>query len=173
MIDNPGPHPGSVYDNDDPRKLGRVRVRIPGIADAPATGWALPYGVGAGANRGLWAIPKPGDEVVVFFDQCDPEHPYYVSSNWGIGEVPVESEGSPDVRVLASDLYVVVMDDRGPGRLTILHRASGNRIEHDGGSLSMTLDATTRVTITATGQVDIRGALVTIQGRPVAGAGPI
>ena len=58
---------GTVFDRADPKKVGRVRVEIPGLMDNPASGWAWPIGMPGGgtAQQGMKWIPKVGAEVVV------------------------------------------------------------------------------------------------------------
>lgn len=166
---NSGPHTGHVVAVDDPEGRGRVRVEIPGIADASA--WAMPLVPGAGRKRGLYAVPDIGAEVMVLFVGGDPEEIFYAPS-WGAGDVPDEAGGSPQVFVLASEHYVVVLDDRVP-QLSIRHRASGDGIQHNGSTRAMTVSSTTSISIEATGRVAISGAVVTLQGRPVGPGGSI
>lgn len=55
---------GEVTGVDDPEQRGRVKVRLPGLADADA-GWMGVLCPGAGAQRGIVALPSVGDTVLV------------------------------------------------------------------------------------------------------------
>lgn len=55
---------GEVTEVDDPEQRGRVKVRLPGLADADA-GWMGVLCPGAGAQRGIVALPSVGDTVLV------------------------------------------------------------------------------------------------------------
>src|SRR6185503_13488238 len=77
-----GLHVGHVVDRADPLKLGRVRIRIPGLIQA-ASAWAFPLGtLGGGSDRrGFFAVPEDGAEVGVLFQEGDVERPYYLSGH--------------------------------------------------------------------------------------------
>ena len=59
--------PGVVRDVADPQHLGRVRVSLPAY-DSIEPGWLPMLFPGAGADRGIVAIPNPGDLVLVALD---------------------------------------------------------------------------------------------------------
>jgi hypothetical protein len=65
----PGKFLAIVVDNDDPKKLSRVRVRVPELFANEETGWCLPcspYGGAAnGKGVGLAAVPPNGSLVFV------------------------------------------------------------------------------------------------------------
>ena len=173
---------GVVVDRDDPAGVGRVRIRIPAIT--PASAWAYPLGApGGGApDKGTWWIPEVGAEVGVFFKRGDPDHPYYLSANWGAppagNEVPtaaqIAGKGDPDIRVLALGTYDLVVDTRPASKaFRIVDKADGeNLIEFDGVTRVLTISATTAIRINATGAIEINGLLTTIQGI-VAGSGNV
>lgn len=168
-----GVYAGVVADRDDPKGIGRIRVRIPGMHE-PAGPWALPLGTGGAAkNVGQWWIPPTGAEVAVCFHRGNPDRPYYLAGNWTLGNVPEEAKGptgkgDPDVYVLASSDFAVVMDERAATKgMKLLHRPSGDVLEYDGLLRQWTLRATTAVKIESVGQIDIQGLAVTINGRPV------
>lgn len=68
----PGMYVGYVTHRNDPEKLGRVRVCIPGVLE-PHSAWAWPLGTAGGGfkDRGFFAVPEEGAEVAVFFNQGD------------------------------------------------------------------------------------------------------
>jgi phage protein D len=69
-----------VTNNDDPDKLGRVRVRYPALADDHEGWWARVLAPGAGGARGLLSLPEVGDEVLVAFEHESEQHPYVLGS---------------------------------------------------------------------------------------------
>ena len=165
---------GEVVDRDDPRGLGRVRVRVPGLIE-PASPWAWPLAtLGGGPDRGAWFIPEVGAEVGVLFLHGDPDRPYYVGGHWGINDVlsSVDPDGTgkgdPDIRAIETNGYAIVIDERdGRKSLIIRDKAGGNEIELDGLTRGIAIRATTAITIEALGQVDIDGAIVRVAGRLV------
>lgn len=163
-------------DRNDPEKLGRVRVRIPGLLE-PASAWAWPIGApggggGKGAGQGFWWIPKVGAEVAVWFKGGDPDHPRYMPSNWGApggtSEVPAAADGgNPDVIVLAFGPYDVIVDTREESKgFKIRDRSApdDNIIEFDGVQRAVQIKAMTALKLEAVGQVEINGLVVTVNG---------
>ncbi|TMQ08634.1 MAG: hypothetical protein E6J90_39960 [Deltaproteobacteria bacterium] len=180
-----GLHIGHVVDRADPLKLGRVRVRIPGLIQ-DASAWAFPLGtLGGGSDRqGFFAVPEDGAEVGVLFQEGDVERPYYLAGHWGMPGGSTEIPGparelskteTPQVRVLETRRFVLVFDDRaGHETLRIEDKLSGDQIEFDGTALGMTVKATSALILKADGLINIEGTTVVINGRLVLpGGGPI
>lgn len=158
---------GVVTHRDDPDNAGRVRVRIPGLVE-PASAWAYPIGAPGGGSddRGYFDVPEVDAEVAVWFKGGDPDHPYYLPGNWGRGEAP--QGGDPDVKALAFGEYDVVVDTRiGRKKLSIVDRlGTDNVVEFDGVQRTLRISSTTSIRIESTGQIEINGLLVTVNGVP-------
>lgn len=71
---------GTVVRIDDPEKLGRVRIHIPGLTHRE-TDWAYPVGqAGAGSERhGAFTVPRLGSTVLVGFVLGDFEEPFFLA----------------------------------------------------------------------------------------------
>lgn len=176
-----GMYLGTVVDRDDPEQLGRARVQVPGLVE-PASGWAWPLGTSGGGakDRGMFSVPAVGATVAVFFRQGDLHEPFYLCSAWGKpggdNEVPPEAQASPpDNHVIATPTFIIELDERSDGRrLALTNRATGDRVAIDGETNAIEIDATTDVSITATGRINIQGLVVSLNGRVVApGPNPI
>ena len=68
--------PAVVTSAKDPDQLGRVKIKLPWLADTYESWWARTVQPGAGKDRGAAILPEVGDEVLVAFAQGDLEHPY-------------------------------------------------------------------------------------------------
>src|SRR5687767_13756357 len=80
-----GVYPAVVTDIKDPENGGRVKVSLPWSPDTGSARyewWARVATMMAGANRGTWFIPDPGDEVLIAFEGGDPEWPYVLGGLW-------------------------------------------------------------------------------------------
>ncbi|WP_435592815.1 phage baseplate assembly protein V [Nocardia sp. bgisy118] len=79
-----GKYRGIVVDNDDPARLGRLKVMVPSLLGPDVvTGWAtpcVPYGGSAG--HGLLFIPERQAGVWVEFEEGDLEYPIWVGTYW-------------------------------------------------------------------------------------------
>lgn len=167
---------GVVIDNADPLKLQRVKVRVDGIVDE--TDWAYPIGPAGGGSkgRGHFDVPAVGSDVCVWFHRGDPHgETHYAPGHWGRGESPVADDVSPEdaphVKVYETDRFVATFDDRdGHSVLRLEDKKSGDRIEIDGEKRAISVQCTTGIKLQAA-KVEIVGAVVTINGRPVAAVG--
>jgi hypothetical protein len=169
-----GAHLGSVTDRDDPEGLGRVRVRIPGLVE-PESAWAWPLGTvgGGGDGCGFFAIPPVGANVVVWFAGGDVDVPLYAAAAWpspdGRSEVPPEGQAGPDVRVMSTPTFAIVLDERpGSEALRLVNRRTGDKVELDAVRNSVTVQATTELKLQAVGAITLQALAITLNGRPVA-----
>ena len=169
-----GMYVGYVTHRRDPDRLGRVRVCIPGVVE-PHSAWAWPLGTAGGGfkDRGIFAVPEEGAEVAVFFNQGNVDAPYYLAAHWGKpngeSEVPEEAQlDPPDNRVLATPTFRVELDEsKDTRRLKLTNRKTGDHLVFDAEENSVTLAATSALTLRAVGAVSIEGVQITIGGRVV------
>ncbi|MGE0322242.1 MAG: phage baseplate assembly protein V [Polyangiaceae bacterium] len=169
-----GLYVGYVTQRDDPEQLGRVKVCIPGLLE-PESAWAWPLGTGGGGSKdtGFFAVPEVGAEVGVFFNRGDVDAPYFLAANWGKpngeSEVPEEAQrSSPDNRVLATPTFRVELDEtKGARKLRLTNRKTGDHLVFDAEENSVTLEATTAITLKAVGAISLEATQVTIAGRVV------
>jgi phage protein D/phage baseplate assembly protein gpV len=73
---------GIVTNNTDPDKLGRVKVKFPGLAESEESAWARVVSTGAGGGRGLQVIPDVNDEVLLGFEHGDVRRPLVLGGLW-------------------------------------------------------------------------------------------
>jgi uncharacterized protein involved in type VI secretion and phage assembly len=78
----PGPVTAEVIDVKDPKKLGRVQVRYRWHDLDQQTRWLRVLTLYTGNARGVLFTPEIGDEVLVAFEQGDPERAYVLGSLW-------------------------------------------------------------------------------------------
>jgi len=89
-----GKYRGFVVSNNDPKRLGRLTLRIPSVLGPEViTGWAMPcLPYGGQKNQGLFCIPEVGAGVWVEFEEGDLEFPIWVGTFWsepgGNSEIP-------------------------------------------------------------------------------------
>lgn len=156
---------GHVIDRDDPKRLGRVRVVVPGYINE-GSAWALPLGLGGGANQhGTKFVPPIGAQVMLFFNCGDVDQPYYIGANAAASENNTGDDNDPDVRTIETAEYVISIDERPESKSLTLHdKAGGGSIQLNGVSRSISLRAVSQIDIEAEGFVNIRGLNVFVNG---------
>jgi uncharacterized protein involved in type VI secretion and phage assembly len=180
-----GVYPAEVTEIKDPDGQGRVKIRLPWTPDSAGAGyevWARLATLMAGADRGTWFIPDPGDEVLVLFEGGDARRPYVIGALWNGSDAPPEtmddagnnyiksivsrrnirvtlddSEGQETVTIATPGGQTVVLRD-GPGEIE-LSDSNGNSVKLDSGGINLTASA--NVTIQAA-QVEISAGMVTV-----------
>jgi hypothetical protein len=87
-----GKYRGFVVDNEDPAKLGRLRLRVPSVLGRDVvTGWAMPcVPYGGAADQGLLFLPDRDAGVWVEFEEGDLEFPIWVGTFWSKPDAETE-----------------------------------------------------------------------------------
>jgi hypothetical protein len=141
-----GKYRGTVEDNQDPLKLGRLKLRIPSLLiddpDSPekdegVTDWAWPCVPSGGAGeQGFFFIPEPQSHVWVEFEEGNIDHPIWVGTFWanpgGTPQTPTEAQdmsgtkndNEPKRRVLktSSGHFLEFCDIDGKESITLQHQ---------------------------------------------------
>lgn len=168
---------GIVTDIEDPQALGRVRVTLPGYADADSL-WLQVLHPGAGADKGLVAMPDVDDRVLILFADNDPTQGVVLGGLYGETEPP-DSAGIDGGRV---ERFLFVTP--GGQRLTLDDDRRRVRVENNGGEfLELAPDrvragnsdgsfielASSRVRLHAEADLEIEapGKAVTIRGKSI------
>jgi phage protein D/phage baseplate assembly protein gpV len=97
---------GKVTQNQDPDKLGRVRVMYPALSGNNEGNWARVVGPASGKDRGLMMMPQVGEEVVVAFEHDDVQFPYVLGSVWNGKDTPGDLAQDDGSFVLQSDKFL-------------------------------------------------------------------
>jgi uncharacterized protein involved in type VI secretion and phage assembly len=142
-----------VVDNQDPERLGRVRVRVPAMSSSKCDDiWARVAAPRAGAQRGTWVIPDVDDEVLVAFEAGDLRQAYVVGSLWNSTDALPEqmTSGNPVMSIVSAAGSRITIDDRQdqvsvrletPGGRSVTLRDSNSTIVIDdssGSAISLT-----------------------------------
>lgn len=130
---------GKVLDNDDPDKLGRIKVNVLGIfdeIDSEYLPWAVPAQplfTGSGSGYGHFAVPEVGSYVWCFFEQGDHNQPvYFAEALTAVHGLPSErTTNYPSRRVMKTKNGIVVYIDDSNQEVRLNH-PSGAYVRIDG-----------------------------------------
>ncbi len=153
---------GLVTNNQDPEKLGRVKVKFPWLSDTDESFWARVATPMAGKNRGLYLLPEVDDEVLVAFEHGQVEFPYILGALWNGKDTQPESngDGKNNMRSLTSRSgHVVRLDDTdGSEKIEIIDKTGKNKMTFSAADNTITIAADADITIQSnTGKVKLVG----------------
>jgi phage protein D/phage baseplate assembly protein gpV len=187
-----GPFVGVVTDTKDPDNVGRVKVKVPWLADDAVTDWARVVYPGAGTERGLVLVPEVDDEVLLLFAGGDLERAYVIGSLYNANGLPPDgstlvsqSDGTTALRLLKTrKQHLLKLDDaEAGGGITIqtgdsqqgkivLDAAAHTITIESGGDITieaknagkLTLKAGSSMSIEATSSLELKAPTITIDG---------
>jgi uncharacterized protein involved in type VI secretion and phage assembly len=126
-----GKYRGSVLNNVDPQRIGRLQVTVPSLMGSPPALWAVPSFPCAGRQMGVWALPEIGTGVWVEFEEGDLTKPVWTGF-WfaSSGDVPALAlAGDPHhpsiVLQTAQQNCIALSDASGPAGGIVIKTASG------------------------------------------------
>src|SRR5262245_56550673 len=95
---------GIVTNNQDPDKLGRIKVKFPWLTDTDESCWARIGMLMAGKGRGSFFLPEVDDEVILAFEHGDVRFPYVIGALWNGKDTPRydNADGKNNLRVFTS-----------------------------------------------------------------------
>lgn len=111
-----GKYRGIVTDNQDPRRLSRVKARVPEVLGDTESGWALPCVPYAGDGSGVYTVPEPGTGVWIEFEAGDVSRPIWSGCWWGDNQLPQGQGGAttPSLKIVRSEQgLMLALDDDG------------------------------------------------------------
>lgn len=95
-----GKYPGTVLNNVDPERRGRLMLNVPDVLGVIPSSWAeacVPLAGPTGPPMGVYLVPPIGAGVWVEFEKGDPNRPIWVGCRWGAqSDIPLAAQaGNP------------------------------------------------------------------------------
>ena len=165
-----GKYRGTVINNEDPLRMGRIQAIVPDVSETLPTGWAMPCVPFAFIQMGLYVLPPLQAGVWIEFEQGDPDYPIWSGGWWGEGQMPLLQTSdaalpaTPNVVIQNGINTILVHGTPGPGNGIILSAGPHTpplapRIEITPTGIKLTVGPTVGIEITPLGVEINKGAL--------------
>ena len=138
-----GKYRGTVEDNEDPKNMGRLRLKVPALFGSAITTWALPcLPFGGLHQQGMFFIPEKKSQVWVEFEEGDTTRPIWTGVFWTKkDDLPDDAAKKiPTTRILQTPSgHKLQFDDAdGERRIKLIHPTESELILEENGSIELT-----------------------------------
>jgi uncharacterized protein involved in type VI secretion and phage assembly len=147
-----GKYRGLVTDNDDPKKLGRLRAKVAEVLGDTDTGWALPALPYSGDNQGFYTVPPVGAGVWMEFEAGNVERPIWTGAWWGDSQLPKNESGTeatPSIKIWRSEKGMLAALDDSAQTITLSDSDGSNLITIKVQDSQIRIQATAKVIVDA------------------------
>lgn len=164
----PGVVTGIVRSLDDPQGQGRIQLVFPWMSEQENSAWAPVAAPLAGGDRGMFFQPEIDDEVLVAFEHGDFDHPFILGYLWNGVDTPPETtnknrvivtpgghtvrfedtDGAKKIIIQSDGGHKIVLDDAAH-TITVGDQTGSNQIQIQTAAGTITIQATTQVTVAA------------------------
>lgn len=145
--------PAVVTQNDDPEKLGRVKVRFPWMDDQQDSDWVHVASPSAGKQRGLFFVPEVDDLVLIAFAFGRVDRAYVLGSLWSTADKPPAEERHKRTIKSVSGHLITLDDTEDAESISIVDKSGKNKIVLDAKNNSITIESDGELTIKAKGKL--------------------
>ncbi len=129
-----GKYLGLVVDNNDPKHIGRIRVKVPEVLPGETTGWAMPSSPLAGKGTGLAMVPPANSLVFVEWPAGDVARvPIWSGGAWAEGDGVAGAGPDAIVLVTPGGHRVELKDTKGQAAVTVKAASGATVILDDKG----------------------------------------
>lgn len=147
-----GKYRGVVTDNNDQKKIGRIRARVPEVLGSVETGWALPALPYSGDGSGTYTVPKSGAGVWIEFEAGDVSRPIWSGGWWKSNGLPQDRTGAaatPDLKITRSEEGLMIALQDSDKSIAISDANGQNLVLIEVQSKKITIKAASKVVVEA------------------------
>ena len=154
-----------VTDNNDPKGLGRVRVKFHWMNGTEKSPWIRVTTPHAGSGKGMFFIPETGEEVIVGFEGDSPTKPYIIGSVYHGKAKNSFANGGNDVKTFQSRSGNKMVLDDNAGSVFVEDK-DGNSMKMDGAG-NITVTSNKVVTINATNEITLNAKEINLNAKKI------
>ena len=156
--------PAVVKDNEDPEKLGRVKVQLFWQAEDETTPWIRiiqPHGGKTGEQHGFYFIPEIDDEVMVGFENDNPDKAFILGSVYHVNSSPDHwYDDANNVKAIRTKNgnQIILIDEDGKEEIRILNKDDSSPTNE----ISLSLSDNGKITIKTEGELEFSAQSIKI-----------
>jgi uncharacterized protein involved in type VI secretion and phage assembly len=139
------PQSATVIDNNDPKALGRIRVKFRWMQQGQ-TPWIRVVSSSGGGDKGLFIMPEVGEEIIAEFEGGNAEQPFVIGSTYNGKAKSSYGNAGNDVKALKTR----------SGNMIVLNDAAGSVTVTDKNGSSMAMDGAGNITINSKTLVTVK-----------------
>jgi len=151
--------PAVVTDNDDPEKLGRVKVKFFWQTASDEHPWLRlihPYGgkMDNGEQHGFYFMPEIGDEVMIGFENNNPDKPFVIGNLYHKNSKPdhwYHADNNIKSLRTRNGNQLIFIDEDGKEEIRILNKDDNSPTNE----ISLSLNNNGKITIKSVGDLEI------------------
>lgn len=150
---------GIVSNHEDPRGMGRVKVKFPQLSDKFESGWIRAVTPMVGDHAGVYFPLKAGDEVLIAFEQGNIQMPYILGALWN-GEYRPPDLNPDQSQISSRNGHTITLDDaENQGTIKIKNARGEITITLSSKDNSVTIEAEGNITLKSTnGKLILNGS---------------
>jgi Rhs element Vgr protein len=161
--------PAVVTDNNDPERLGRVKVKFFWQTEGDDFPWLRlihPYGgkMEGSDQHGFYFIPEIGDEVMIGFENDNPDKPFVIGNMYHKNSKPDHwhdaDNNMKSIRTRNGN-QIIFSDENGSEEIRILN-ANDNSPTNE---ISLSMSNSGKITIKSEGELEISAESIKISAR--------
>jgi uncharacterized protein involved in type VI secretion and phage assembly len=138
------PQSATVIDNNDPKGLGRIRVKFRWMQQGQ-TPWIRVVSSSGGGDKGLFIMPEVGEEIIAEFEGGNAEQPFVIGSTYNGKAKSSYGNAGNDVKALKTRSGNMIVLNDAVGSVTVTDK-NGSSMMMDGAG-NITINSKTLVTV--------------------------
>jgi type VI secretion system secreted protein VgrG len=138
------PQSAVVTANNDPKALGRIRVRFRWMQQGQ-TPWIRVVSASGGGDKGMFIMPEVGEEVITEFEGGNPEQPFVIGATYNGGAKSSYGNAGNDMKALKTRSGNTILLNDATGSITVTDK-NGSSMAMDGAG-NITVSSQTLITV--------------------------